>query len=159
MSERTDDGAPVTLPGPQAQGRNLPKPSAAPVAVIPPLTVEWFLWDELRTYHVGYAKGAKRFYLLGRVRDRMRKPTASDVSDSELRIAKERLIEVFGVLVGSDLKGWWLCENWQEADSAAKFLEDKGRDLMHKGKLLRTRAEEQFGPQMDLFNKTKEATP
>ncbi len=71
------------------------------------------------------------------------------LSDFQFRVAKEALVEKL-IPVGSSLDGWHMCANMSEAENAAQFLEEKGRDLMHKAARIREGAAQAFGGQMEL---------
>ena len=86
---------------------------------------------------VGRANAVRRFVLLEAIRQMN---DMEDVTDSEMRAAKEDLIEA-GVPVGSDLTGYWLIQTEDEAQRAAAFLDERAKDMLHKAALLRRAGE------------------
>ncbi len=71
------------------------------------------------------------------------------MTDTELRLAKEHLIEQ-GEPICSGTRGWWYAANATDAGKGAAFLEERGRDLMKKASLIRAAADRLYGGQLDL---------
>lgn len=58
------------------------------------------------------------------------------ISDAKMRMAKEELVEVLIPMEGGDA-GWSLAKNFEEGERAAKYLEQRGKDLLHKAARIR----------------------
>lgn len=71
------------------------------------------------------------------------------LTDSEMRLAKEFLIEQ-GEPICSGPGGYWYAKDQTEALEAAKYLEGKAKDMLHKAKLLKDSAHRIYGGQLEL---------
>ncbi len=71
------------------------------------------------------------------------------LTDSEMRLAKESLIEQ-GEPICSGPNGYWYAKDQGEAMEAARYLEGKAKDMLHKAKLLKDSAHRIYGGQLNL---------
>lgn len=85
------------------------------------------------TDHVGREMAQPRSRFLLACRNEFR---PKHISDPAMRIAKEELVEVLVPTEGGDA-GWSLAKNFEEGERAAKYLEQRGKDLLHKAARIR----------------------
>jgi hypothetical protein len=144
------DTAPTSGPAAAAQaatdGRAAVKVGDAPAVSTVATWEEKQLLTYLKTRCAGIANVKLRHLILAD----LRASWTPKLHDTAMRQAKERLIERDHEPIGSNESGWWYCLTGDEADVAAKFLEEKRDDLSRKIVALRTAALNRYGPQMKL---------
>lgn len=95
----------------------------------------------------GYERARKKPYVMARVEARMGVAPGT-LRDGEFREAKEKLVEFpfpDGTVIGSGPAGWYVCVTASDYNLAAKYLEDKGKDLLSKVMKIRAGRARRFG--------------